>query len=53
MPNTSEVQVVRPSNPLVRWVAVAGVIVMVKAIMVGISGLVALVTDEVRLRLGI
>ena len=53
MANSSEVQVARANNPFVKWVAVAGAIVMVKGVMVGISGLVGLVKDEVRLRVGV
>ena len=52
MPNASEVEVTRPSNVLVKWVAIAGLIVVVKGIMIGISGLVTLAKEEVRLRIG-
>ena len=52
MPNASEAQVARPSNGFVKWVAIAGVIVMAKGIMIGVSGLVALVKEEARMRLG-
>jgi hypothetical protein len=52
VPNASEVQITRPSNVLVKWVAIAGLIVIVKGIMVGISGLVRLAKEEVRLRIG-
>ncbi len=51
MPN-AEVEVARPSNVLVKWVAIAGLIVMVKGIMMGISGLVSMAKEEVRLRIG-
>ena len=52
MPTASEVQESRPSNALVKWVAIAGLIVVVKGIMLGISGLVTVVKEEVRLRIG-
>jgi hypothetical protein len=51
MPN-AEFEVARPSNVLVKWVAIAGLIVMVKGIMMGISGLVSMAKEEVRLRIG-
>ena len=52
MPNASEVQAARPSNVLVKWVSIAGLIVMVKGLMIGISGLVSVAKEEVRLRIG-
>jgi hypothetical protein len=52
MPNATEVQEARPSNVLVKWVAIAGLIVLVKGIMLGISGLVTVAKEEVRLRIG-
>jgi hypothetical protein len=50
MPNTSEIEVTRPPRGFVKWVGLAGLMVLAKGVMFGISGLVAIARDEAYLR---